>query len=817
VYADDGVYTVTVTVTDDDGAVVADTFIVTVGNVAPVVDAGADKTVDEAATFGIAVSYEDAGSGDTHTATIDWGDGTGPEPVPAMAGGVAGTHSYPDEGVFRVTVTVTDDDGAATSDSLLVTVVDVAAVVTIVGDFSPVKEGVGVAFSSTLVDPGVFDVHTLSWQVLHDGALYASGAGSAFSFVPDEPGFFAVSLVATDQHGLASVPAVVDVTAFVDASPVARDDAFSVQIGTTLNVPAPGVIRNDTDAERQALTATLIARPANGTVVFTADGSFSYTHDGTQTATDRITYLVSDGRTVSEVATVRFTITGLNRPPTPTADNVALNEDSSMTFRPLDNDSDPDGDELSFRWVNDPLFGSLVLNPDGTYTYVPAPDWNGTEILEYVVGDRFGVEVTSTVHIRVRPVNDAPVAHDQSFAGQNGSLDLDVLSTVTDVDGDPLTLTVTQPRRGKAIITADGLVRYTPLRGFEGTDVFTFTADDGNGGTVTAQIQVQVTGGVGGDDLVIGLVSLTAPVAADPSLNGVSLAGMRLLVGSVMQTFDLLRLPLFVLALAFGLSLWFGLSKVFVFGSGPVYLPPTKPENWAVVLVEFGAVLPVRAEPGEASPIVHQFTAGERDLRGTGRRALVSTDMWVEVETGEGDGWVEATRVTRQIPQGTFAGDDRPVELTERFAGIVDEHGSMAEVTGDRGLHIAHFAPPEAIAADDILGLLDDATVWSWWSRSGSIQELDGTFAEIVARPLAASIRRNGITHTPHSYVDIPLELRNFPSVQIGDADMPGKDGWRVFFDYTDDGPVVVALWREGLPNPSAMGNAKGRRMLVAG
>ena len=47
---------------------------------------------------------------------------------------------------------------------------------------------------------------------------------------------------------------------------------------------------------------------------------------------------------MSEVATVRITVTGLNRPPTPVEDLVGLNEDSSVSFRPLDNDSDPDGD-----------------------------------------------------------------------------------------------------------------------------------------------------------------------------------------------------------------------------------------------------------------------------------------------------------------------------------------------------------------------------------------------------------------------------------------------------------------------------------------
>ena len=145
------------------------------------------------------------------------------------AGGVAASHVYPDDGTFTVTVSVRDDDGAASSDTLVITVTDVAAVVTIVGDASPIKEGVAVSFTSTLVDPGVLDVHTLAWTVTHLGVVYASGAGVALSFIPDETGFYRVSLVATDQHGVASLPATVDLTSFVDASPVAADDAYTVK------------------------------------------------------------------------------------------------------------------------------------------------------------------------------------------------------------------------------------------------------------------------------------------------------------------------------------------------------------------------------------------------------------------------------------------------------------------------------------------------------------------------------------------------------------------------------------------------------------
>jgi len=147
VYADNGAYTVTLTVTDDDGASTTDTLVVTVENVAPTVDAGIDQTVDEGDTVVLdPATFNDLGTLDTHTATIDWGDGTAveagtvtespfgpPGSTAGMDGTVAGSHVYAlpatafagPYGDYTVTVTVIDDDSGSTSDTLVVRVHDV--------------------------------------------------------------------------------------------------------------------------------------------------------------------------------------------------------------------------------------------------------------------------------------------------------------------------------------------------------------------------------------------------------------------------------------------------------------------------------------------------------------------------------------------------------------------------------------------------------------------------------------------------------------------------------------------------------------------
>src|SRR5947209_15654859 len=100
-------------------------------NVAPSVAAGADRTVDEGALLALApATFNDAGTADTHTASIDWGDGSSKDPgLVTEANGdgtVDGSHVYADNGTFTVTVCVTDNGGATGCDSFHVTVNNVA-------------------------------------------------------------------------------------------------------------------------------------------------------------------------------------------------------------------------------------------------------------------------------------------------------------------------------------------------------------------------------------------------------------------------------------------------------------------------------------------------------------------------------------------------------------------------------------------------------------------------------------------------------------------------------------------------------------------
>ena len=133
VYADNGTYTITVEVTDDDGGSGTETFAVTVDNVAPVVSLSGPTNVDEGSPYIGSGSFTDPGS-DTWTATVDYGDGTGSQPLTLNANkSFTLDHVYADNGIYTITVEVTDDDGGSGTETFAVTVDNVAPVVGLSG------------------------------------------------------------------------------------------------------------------------------------------------------------------------------------------------------------------------------------------------------------------------------------------------------------------------------------------------------------------------------------------------------------------------------------------------------------------------------------------------------------------------------------------------------------------------------------------------------------------------------------------------------------------------------------------------------------
>jgi VCBS repeat-containing protein len=174
-------------------------------------------------------------------------------------------------------------------------------------------------------------------------------------------------------------------------------------------------------------------------------------------------------------------------------DIATTQEDNPVTINILANDIDPDNDILTITETSQPENGTAQLEADGTVTYTPDADYNGTDSFNYTVSDGLSSS-SAVVTITVAAVNDTPVAQDD-YADTTGgtSVTIDVLANDSDVDGDSLIVkSVSQGNNGTVEIESDTRITYTPAPGFSGTDVFTYTATDDAGESATATVTVDI-------------------------------------------------------------------------------------------------------------------------------------------------------------------------------------------------------------------------------------------------------------------------------------------------------------------------------------
>lgn len=215
------------------------------------------------------------------------------------------------------------------------------------------------------------------------------------------------------EHGGGSLDAFLMVLSesVLDANdpPVAVNDSYSVNEDTQLNVAAAGVLTNDTDVERNALTAIKVANPASGTVTLNANGSFTYTPNANFFGTDSFTYMANDGSADSNVATVTITVNSVNDPPVAVNDSYSVNEDMVLNVAAaagvLANDTDIDGGTLSAIQITSPSHGTLTFNANGSFTYTTVTDYLGPDSFTYKANDGAADSNVATVNITVNPFN----------------------------------------------------------------------------------------------------------------------------------------------------------------------------------------------------------------------------------------------------------------------------------------------------------------------------------------------------------------------------------------------------------------------------
>ncbi|ENH0528681.1 tandem-95 repeat protein, partial [Vibrio parahaemolyticus] len=204
---------------------------------------------------------------------------------------------------------------------------------------------------------------------------------------------------------------------------------------------------------------------------------------------ETLTFTATDPSGESISQTVNFTVA-------PVADIVAdkatVVEDTPTIIKVLGNDTfEGDDKVVSLDTNNGPANGTVSVNPDGSVTYTPNDNYHGTDSFTYIVTSG-GVSESTTVSVDVTPVNDAPVAKDDTaITDEDTPVTIDVLPNDTDIDGDKLSIqSASVPETQGKVEIVDGKLVFTPAENFHGDAEITYTITDG---ALTDQATVNVT------------------------------------------------------------------------------------------------------------------------------------------------------------------------------------------------------------------------------------------------------------------------------------------------------------------------------------
>ena len=297
---------------------------------------------------------------------------------------------------------VTDLLSAAnvSTESVDVTINNQIPVITLSSTAS-IDEGTDLALSAAATD-GDGDSMTYEWDVDYDplGTFTADETTGSTSlnltwaqlqtYGIDDQGSWDIALRVTDTLGESSISVTTLTVQNVD--PTATDDSLSLNADAG-TITTTNVLGNDTDPV-DSLSVTSVSSAPGLTVSNNGDGTFDVTV-GSEFASLRtgltelreFTYTITDGDGGSDTGTVTVTVNGTNDLPTPDPDYAVTTENTSVVIDLLDNDSDPEGETLFVVDVETPADGSIINHGDGTITYTPDTNFDGTDTFNYRVID----------------------------------------------------------------------------------------------------------------------------------------------------------------------------------------------------------------------------------------------------------------------------------------------------------------------------------------------------------------------------------------------------------------------------------------------
>ncbi len=290
----------------------------------------------------------------------------------------------------------------------------------------------------------------------------------------------------------------ITVTPVPDA-PVGNPDAFTTAEDTPVTITPAQLAANDTDGDGDDISVYSTSSVLNGTLDV-VDGNFVFTPTANYSGTGGFTYGIHDGTDRFATGTVTITINPVNDGPVANPDAYTTPEATALVVTVPNgvtgNDSDADDNTaLSATVVDQPTHGSLTLNPDGTFTYIPDANYTGEDTFTYRAfdGTAFSAIATATITVTPRLIT----AIDDTYTAITGdTITLTPTANDTTSLASPLgDITIlTQPANG-IVYESFGVLSYRSYNGFLGTDTFTYVVADSADATIesrTATVTINV-------------------------------------------------------------------------------------------------------------------------------------------------------------------------------------------------------------------------------------------------------------------------------------------------------------------------------------
>ncbi|MEK0187792.1 Ig-like domain-containing protein, partial [Microcoleus anatoxicus PTRS2] len=274
------------------------------------------------------------------------------------------------------------------------------------------------------------------------------------------------------------------------------------------------------DADGQLLTFSISTLP--GWASFSSStGALTGTPAATDVGTTSgIVISVSDGTATASLPAFSITVEGSNVAPVAADGAATTAEDTPVSLSLTAQDADQN--QLSYEIVSAPAHGSVTLQ-GSTVVYTPERNYHGTDSLSFIAKDAALSSNTASISLTVTPVNDAPVAVDDSFTQErvaSNQYALAVLANDTDVDGDPLRIDGASTTVGSVSFSADSLSLTVPAL-YVGPVTLRYSVTDGKGGRGTATVGLLIEGGNAANlpvitvpaDIVVNATGLSTRVA----------------------------------------------------------------------------------------------------------------------------------------------------------------------------------------------------------------------------------------------------------------------------------------------------------------